>query len=57
MLSGVRVRRQRLIEKKKNLISADRKRLELDKMNRYESKILSDIRKKRKLVYDSGILD
>ena len=57
MLSGVRVRRQRLIEMPKNLISADRKRLELDKMNRYESKILSDIRKKRKLVYDSGILD
>mgnify|MGYP003634560429 CR=1 FL=1 len=57
MLSGVRVRRQRLIEMPKNLISADRKRLELDKMNRRESKILSDIRKKRKLVYDSGILD
>ena len=57
MLSGVRVRRQRLIEMPKNLISADRKRLELDKMNRYESKILSDVRKKRKLVYDSGILD
>ena len=57
MLSGVRVRRQRLIEMPKNLISADRKRLELDKMNRRESKILSGIRKKRKLVYDSGILD
>jgi len=57
MLSGVRVRRQRLIEMPKNLISADRKRLELDKMNRRESKILSGIRKKRKLVYDSGLLD
>ena len=56
-MSDIRKRRRLVLTAPRDRYTADEKKERLDRFNRLEEQVLSDILEKRKLIYDTDALD